>query len=426
MSNQPPGPRRSQGWGAGGMHGMRGGGQGGALLADTAGTVITTRPPGRSLHIEPTVITSWLKLQQLPQKQQSQGISKLPWTDTTVIWSAMSNGQLADIRWKRIEAVRTGALGYYIIVSFGVLAAGVISLLFSLEGARKIARSVKQVAQQSSQIADGQFDVSVASQPTVELQVLADSLNDLSYGLDETIKELQHEHHKLMQLESNQRQFVADTSHELRAPLNALLVTLSAWKEGLLLPSEQDNAVAHMHKEVTRLTRLVRSLLELSQIESGQYHLDIQPVDLPSVIQDTLTSMPHSGAQISANLPDSLPPVRGCSDSIQMILINLLENARRYTPVDGAINVIVTHLGKEVSITVTDTGQGIPEALLPDVWQRFTKGRSMEDQSYLGTGLGLSIVRRMTEAMEGSINLNSEVGKGTKITVLLPVFDADT
>ena len=426
MSGQPYGMARTQNRGAGGMHGMHMGGQGGALLVDTAGTIVTSRPPGRNRLIESTTITSWLKQQQLPQKLQSQGIDKLPWTDTTVIWSAITNDDFVDIRWKRTEVIRKDAMGYYIIVTFAVLASGLIGLMFSFEGARKIAKSVNQVAQQSSQIADGRFDVSVASQPTVELQVLADSLNDLSYGLDQTIKELQHEHHKLMQLESNQRQFVADASHELRAPLNALLVTLSAWKEGLLQPSEQDSAVVHMHKEVTRLTRLVQSILELSRIESGQYPLDIQSVDLPAVIQHTLASLPHDGAQISVSLPSELPPVRGCIVGIQMILINLLDNARRYTPVDGTITIAVTTLGKDVRITITDTGQGIPSDQLTDIWQRYSKGQPRDGQSYSGTGLGLSIVRRLTEAMEGSIELRSEVGNGTQITVILPVFQGET
>ncbi|MHB1462385.1 MAG: sensor histidine kinase [Armatimonadota bacterium] len=412
-----------QGHGAGGRGGAGMMMRGGAILLNAQGQIIASKVPGRYNQGFVQSSERWTLIDEVLDKKQMHGVGRLPWVNTDVVWYAVSDGTQIDVRWKRVDMVRTDSRIIYLLVIFAVLASGLVSLAFSIAGARRLAHSVNSVAQQSTQMADGQFKLKVAAQPTMELQQLADNLNDMAQSLDQTIQELQTEHHRLERLEGSQRQFVADASHELRAPLSSLNITLSAWEEGMLEPDEQEQTVRIMHKEVQRLSRIVSSMLDLSRIEAGHYPLDIGPVDLHDVVDNTLASLSDDGAPIHTELPESLPLVSGCADGLQRILVNLLDNARRYTPSDGSISVTAEQSGPTVALSVTDTGCGIPDYLVTRIWQRFNRGSTNRSDPDEGVGLGLSIVRGLTEAMGGEVSLHSEPGIGTKFTVNIPVFD---
>ncbi len=412
-----------QGHGAGGRGGAGMMMRGGAILLNAQGQIIASRVPGRNNQGFVQSSDRWSLLNEVIDKKQMSGVGRLPWVNAKVVWYAVSDGTQIDVRWKRVDMVRTDSRIIYLLVILTVLASGLISLAFSVTGARRLAYSVNSVAQQSTQIADGQFKLKVAAQPTVELQQLADNLNDMARSLDQTIQELQTEHHRLERLEGSQRQFVADASHELRAPLSSLNITLSAWEEGMLKPDEQEQTVRTMHREVQRLARIVSSMLDLSRIEAGHYPLDIGRVDLRDVIANTISSLSDDGAPITIEIAEHLPMVLGCADGLQRILVNLLDNARRYTPADGTIRVTAELVGPMVAMSVTDTGYGIPDHLVTRIWQRFNRGSTNRSDPDEGVGLGLSIVRGLTEAMGGEVSLHSEPGIGTQFTVNIPVFD---
>ncbi len=390
------------------------------VTLDANGVVVISKIPDADQMKNPK---PWASAADVIKLTQMHGVGELPWVNREVVWSAISDGSHVNVRWKRVDMARSDSRGVYLIVIVPVLCSGLISLAFATSGARKIAKSVNAVAQQSCQMADGHFEVHVAAQPTVELQQLADNLNDLATGLDQTIRELQDEHLRLKCLEISQRQFVADASHELRAPLSSLSITLSAWEEGMIRPDEQQQTVAKMHREVQRLARIVSSLLELGRIDAGHTQLDIVPVDIHQVAAATLAMLPDDGAPVVTEFTEPLPLVSGSVDGLQRILVNLLDNARRYTPAEGSIRVSAEQTDQMVAISVADTGSGIPDELLSHIWERFAHGEANRNRPDEGVGLGLSIVRGLAEAMGGSVSIQTRLGFGTTITVNIPVYE---
>ena len=299
--------------------------RGNYAILDANGVIVASRIPSadraKSIH-------QWLLAPKIIKLTQMHGVGDLPWVNKPVVWSATSADNRITVRWRRVDTVRTDSRGIYMIVILAVLVSSMISLAFATDGARKIAKSVMAVTEQSSHIADGHFEVQVSPQPTVELQQLGDNLNDLARGLDQTIKELQSEHLRLKALEVSQRQFVADASHELRAPLSSLSLTLRAWDEGMLRPEEQKQTVSQMQTEVQRLARIVSSLLELSRIDASRSELDIVPIDFHQLTATTLSMLPDAGAPITTEFQEPLPMLNGSVDGLQRILVNLLDNAR--------------------------------------------------------------------------------------------------
>jgi chemotaxis family two-component system sensor kinase Cph1 len=221
-------------------------------------------------------------------------------------------------------------------------------------------------------------------------------------------------------------EFVATLSHELRTPLNAI----QGWVQ-LLRARAAGGEVAEGLDVIDRNARvqsqMVNDLLDMSRINSGKLRLDVQSVDLPSVVEAALKTVQFSAQAKSIRVHTTIDPLSGISVSgdpqrLQQIVWNLLSNAVKFTPKGGLIQVELKRSGSYVELNVRDNGIGIPRDFLPHVFDRFRQADASTTRSYGGLGLGLSIVRHLTEMHGGTISATSAgPSAGSTFTVTLPI-----
>jgi two-component system phosphate regulon sensor histidine kinase PhoR len=235
-----------------------------------------------------------------------------------------------------------------------------------------------------------------------------------------------HDVSELRRLEQVRTEFVANVSHELRTPLTAIQGYLETLLGGAL--EERANArrfleIVFRHTE--RLGRLLNDLTDLSNIELGKVSLKLAPTRLDEVVESVLAIIgPKADARrvaLATDLPAALRPVLADRDRLAQILINLVDNAVKYTPDGGRVTVRASErAGGGVEIAVIDTGVGIPPGDLPRITERFYRVDRARSRELGGTGLGLAIVKHLVLAHGGELRIESEPPRGTTVYVTLP------
>src|SRR2546429_9752443 len=300
------------------------------------------------------------------------------------------------------------------ILLFGVISALslAVALTFPLVGAAL--RPLVDMERTSRRIAEGALSMRLQTPLTDdEIGHLARSFNQMVAQLETAFK--------------RQKQFVADVSHELRTPLAALSGSL----EMLLIGADRGEIEASrrlvhgMYAEVQRMHRLVEDLLVLTRLDEGKMVLREDTINVRTVIDkvyDQAQQLAH-GQEILKEIAQDTPPVRADRDRLQQVLLNVVDNALKFTPTDGRVDLLAYKEGQTAAIIeVHDNGKGIPPEALPHVFDRFYRAdpaRSRLPQSVSGNGLGLAIAKELIEAQGGSISISSTPGEGTTVTIRL-------
>ncbi|HEX5939753.1 MAG TPA: ATP-binding protein [Dehalococcoidia bacterium] len=228
---------------------------------------------------------------------------------------------------------------------------------------------------------------------------------------------------EVQRIEKTRREFVSNVSHELRTPLAAALAAVETLENGALEDKPAARSfLASIHTEVDRLTGMVEELLELSRIESGSIPLEIGAVEIEAIaaaaVERIRPDADRKEIEITTVIGD-LPVVPGDSLRLEQALFNLLQNAVRFTPQGGAVEVLASADEGGVTVLVKDSGAGIPARDLPHVFERFYKAdRARSSQ---GIGLGLAIVKHTIQAHGGSVFAESEAGRGSTVGFTLPL-----
>ncbi len=229
---------------------------------------------------------------------------------------------------------------------------------------------------------------------------------------------------ELRRLESLRRDFVANASHELRTPIAAVRSATETLQTGALEdPVAANRFLDIIDRNAQRLQSLVEDMLELSKLESREFKLKRERVELQRVVPLVLALFREraekKGVRLSADLTPGLSAVEGDPRALEHVLSNLVDNAVKYCPSGSRIVVSsVTDEGR-VRLVVADNGPGIPPEHLPRVFERFYRVDAGRSRELGGTGLGLSIVKHMVETMRGKVAVESAVGKGSTFTVSL-------
>jgi two-component system phosphate regulon sensor histidine kinase PhoR len=227
----------------------------------------------------------------------------------------------------------------------------------------------------------------------------------------------------IRQVETTRREFVSNVSHELRTPLASLKAMVETLEAGALEePRVARDFIGRIHREIDRLNSLVGDLLELARLERGQTGLRLSPVDLGPLVDEVRGQFEARATAkaiaLEAALPDGLPRVEGEPDRLRQVLVNLLDNALKFTPEGGHIKISASAKGQAVEISVSDTGTGIPAEHLPHIFERFYKvDRSRRDQ---GIGLGLAIAKHIVLAHGGELRVESQEGRGSTFSFTVP------
>jgi two-component system, OmpR family, phosphate regulon sensor histidine kinase PhoR len=237
-----------------------------------------------------------------------------------------------------------------------------------------------------------------------------------------------HDYSHSKNTEKMRRDFVANVSHELRTPLSAI----NGYAETLLEGALEDTTVSRDFVQIIfnhsqRLSSLVRDLLDLSKLEASETPLDLLPLEILPVIQKVV-SLHGSLARehqidVLAHLPESMPLIYGHHNSIEQVLVNLIENAIKYTPEGGTVELNV-HIEDEtfIQIDVADSGIGIEAKFLPRIFERFYRVDKARARDAGGTGLGLAIVKHIVQLHAGEIWVKSTPNTGSVFSFTLPIY----
>jgi signal transduction histidine kinase len=227
----------------------------------------------------------------------------------------------------------------------------------------------------------------------------------------------------LQRLEKLRQDLVADTAHELRTPLSNVRGYLEAIRDGVVKPDSA--TINSLSEEVGLLSRLVDDLQELALVEAGQLKIEIQAEDAGDIVNQAVAAARAAamskGVVLSADIQGGMPPCKADPHRIRQVLQNLLNNAITHTPPAGAIAVEARLLDGFVEIAVKDTGEGIPAEELPNIFERFYRVDKSRARTTGGYGLGLTIAKRIVEAHGGTIQVTSEIAKGSRFAFTLPV-----
>lgn len=236
-----------------------------------------------------------------------------------------------------------------------------------------------------------------------------------------------HDITALRRLEKVRKDFVANVSHELRTPLTSIKGYVEALLDGALSnPAQAEPFLNIILKQADRLNLIIEDLLQLSQIESGQVQFKREPVDLSGLLERTLAMIKPLADKkrhtVHLRLPPDLPLVCGDEERLGQVFTNLLDNAVKYTPAGGTIDIAGRRFGAgHVELSVADTGVGIPQADRPRVFERFYRVDKARSRELGGTGLGLSIVKHIVEAHEGTIWVEGNDPIGSRFVLRLPI-----
>ncbi len=226
-------------------------------------------------------------------------------------------------------------------------------------------------------------------------------------------------------LEENYRDFIASASHELRTPLTSMQILLDLFSERKINSKEiHKEFFPYFRREIERMSKLVNNLLNLFRLEAGVVEVNIQDILLIDIVERVLDSLnpliKKKNLKLNLNISSFLM-LRADSQHLETILFNLLENAVKYTPEKGEIEVSAIENSEEIIISIRDTGIGISEKDLPYIFDRFYRvDRARSSENGFSSGLGLSIVKKLVEKHKWKIEVGSKVNQGTVFKIFIP------
>ena len=322
-------------------------------------------------------------------------------------------GYLHTLSGEYLDTNRTALQVTYQTIGKNFLRAGLvaigIAIILTFILSRRILSPVKALTTAARQFGKGDFSRRVDYEGKGEIAELARSFNSMADNLEKN--------------EQLRRNMVADVAHELRTPLSNLNGYLEAISDGLVKPDEA--TILSLHEEAASLSHLIAELQELSLADAGKLKMAARPEAISRLVQESVLAIQikaaNKGLTVSVELPEGLPPVAADAHRIKQVLNNLLDNAIAHTGKGGNIAVTARRQGGYISVSVADTGEGIPPEDLPLVFERFYRVDKSRARATGGSGLGLTISKRIVEAHGGTIEVSSRLNQGSTFTFSLPI-----
>lgn len=295
---------------------------------------------------------------------------------------------------------------------FLIAAVAALGVSFCVVGAfaYRLVKPLRQMSAAARSFGAGDFSVRVPVTSTDELGQLALSFNNMANSLTNS--------------EGMRRSFIANVSHELKTPMTTIAGFIDGILDGTIPKKEQEKYLQVVSSEVKRLSRLVKSMLDLSRIDSGELKIHPAAFDLSNTIVTTLLTFEQriDEKQLEIKGLEDMGPqlVYGDQDLLHQVVYNLIENAVKFTNEGGAISFLVTDGIDRTTVVIENTGPGIAQEDLPMVFDRFYKGDKSRSRDKNGMGLGLYLVRTILKFHGGDICVSSSPGQYTRFEFYLP------
>lgn len=297
----------------------------------------------------------------------------------------------------------------------------IVTAYFSLRVASAITSRVTAVSDVIAALAAGTYAVRLPAEGTDQLATLAANVNQLAQQLEAMERQR-------AELDAERRELTAAVSHDLRTPLASVRAMVEALDDGVVEePVEVQRYYASIRREIERLSRTIDDLFELAQLDAGSLRLSREPVTLQEIAAEVVDAMQEQArrGRVALALRLTVEPSATALDGgrIERAIANLVRNALEHTPAGGRVEVVVGGDDRWMRLDVTDSGDGIDEADLPHIWDRFYRGersRRRGPRGDDGAGLGLAIVRGVVEAHGGTVAVRSTPDRGSMFTIRLP------
>lgn len=350
-------------------------------------------------------------------------------TGTTAVPTASESvvtASVVDAKGKTVGTVRLWAFGSDALLtssdakfresSYSAIAAAaaiavVLAVIIGYFVSRSLTKPIQRITRTASQIRNGDLTARTGVRGTDEIGQLGETFDDMATSLEKDLK-LEH-------------RLTSDVAHELRTPLMAILATVEAMQDGVL-PAD-DEHLESLASETRRLSRLVDAMLKLSRLENGTTELKIERTDVVYLVKSLVSSQHQLFHEKGLHLRFKDDTAHGeCQadvdpDLIREAVVNLMSNAMRYTDEDGWVVVSVSSDHSDAIISVRDTGIGIAKEDIPQTFSRFWRSDVSRERVSGGLGVGLSITKEIVDRHNGTISVDSELGKGTTFTIRVPL-----
>lgn len=309
-------------------------------------------------------------------------------------------------------------LSVLLLLAMGTLAFAVTTL------GQRLGRPLRELEALAQDYAEGRYAATPARRSFDEFNRVSDTLREMGRHISRQLDELRSANEQLQRADKLKDDFLANTSHELRTPLHGIIGIASSLLDGAageLSPKVFRN-VRLIEQSGKRLETLVNDILDFSKIKNRALTLDLRPVELSSLVDIVLSLHEAAARRAGLNLinavPTDLPPAWADEYRLQQVLHNLIGNALKFTP-EGSVTVSATRHGERLSLTVADTGIGIPANKLEQIFDPFAQVESSLTRGHAGTGLGLSISRQLVALHGGTLEVECPPEGGTVFALTL-------
>lgn len=301
-----------------------------------------------------------------------------------------------------------------ISILIGILLAFCLGIFYSIQ----ITKPLKAMTKVSKAMSSGNYNVRTGVKSNDEIGQLGNSLDLLAEELTEATESIN-------KLERVRKEFVASISHEFRTPLTVIRGSVEAILDNIVTQKVDIDKNHHrILSESKALERLVKDLLDLSRLQSGNFNINIESVDMKQLCEDVVKSMQGiastKGIEIQFSSSDYIPSLSGDYDRLRQLLVILLDNSIKYSPENKRIDLTLSYTDL-INLVIKDNGFGISEEDLPYIWDRYYRA----DKSNSGsTGLGLAIAKHIIDLHKGSVFVESKQGDGTIVNISLPLLSS--
>lgn len=295
-----------------------------------------------------------------------------------------------------------------------------VAILCSFLLVRRFVRPLENLTKAAELVKQGHYAQRVTPPHSQdELGRLALTFNEMADTIEADVNELRRQ-------DQLRRDLVANIAHDLATPLTAIQGFSEALADDVIIdPAARHETAQRIAREVQRLRGMVAEIRQMSSLEAGQTKLDLAPLDLQTLVDETLAVIEpeceNKGITVHNDIPANTPAVLADGDRITQVLLNLLDNARRHTPEGGMLRVGAQVSSASLSLWIQDTGTGINPQDLPHIFERFYRADRSRTTTTGGSGLGLAIVKAIISAHHGNVWAESAPGQGTRIMFTLPL-----